>query len=108
MAKGFLWYAARRHRPHAGPLSDGQDFSHDNEMISILSALDIRQPLVDLPTDHVPDKRTWITSDLIAFGSRIIFERVGCELGSWEPDPEMPPGEGQGDDRKNYLRVFIK
>ena len=55
----------------------------------------------------MPDKRTFITSEIIPFGSRIIFERIGCRLGDWEPDPEAPAGD-KGDGRKNYVRVFIK
>ena len=53
----------------------------------------------------MPDKRTYAISELIPFGSRIVVERIGCQLGDWEPDPE---GENPEDGRKNYVRVFIK
>jgi len=75
-------------------------------MIEVLSALGILKQQRPLSTDSVPDKRTFITSEIIPFGSRFIFERIGCDLGDWEPDPEAP-GTG-GDGRRNYIRVFIK
>lgn len=83
------------------------DFGHDNEMIEILNAMGILKQQRDLSTDSLPDKRTFITSEIIPFGSRIVFERIGCHLGDWEPDPEAPPGE-DGDGRKNYVRIFVK
>jgi hypothetical protein len=67
--------------------------------------------------DGVPDKRTFIISEIVPFGSRIIFERIGCDLGNWEPDPESglePKAQARADDgseddgRKNYLRIFVK
>ncbi|KAK1926180.1 histidine phosphatase superfamily [Papiliotrema laurentii] len=82
------------------------DFGHDNEMIEILAAMGLLSQQRPLPIDSVPDKRTFITSEIIPFGSRIIFERIGCRLGDWEPDPEAPAGD-KGDGRKNYVRVFI-
>ncbi|ORX34649.1 histidine phosphatase superfamily [Kockovaella imperatae] len=80
------------------------DFTHDNEMIEIMAAMGLARQHGNLLTDKLPDKRSYMISELIPFGSRIVFERIGCQLGNWEPDPE---GGQPEDERKNYLRVFI-
>lgn len=64
-----------------------------------------------LSVDSIPDKRTFLTSHLVPFGSRITFERIACDLGSWEPDPDAgeggsDPSKGK-DGRKDYVRIFV-
>jgi hypothetical protein len=55
----------------------------------------------------------------------MVVERIGCDLGNWEPDPNAPAdgkGEGggesngedgkddggKGDGRKDYVRILVK
>jgi len=54
------------------------DFSHDNEMVSIYSALGLfqQQQLLD-PTKPSPS-RTWIASKLVPFSARMVVERLEC------------------------------
>ena len=55
------------------------DFSHDNQMIAIFSAMGLfpqAQPLN--PTK--PDKnRTWLASRLVPFSSRMVVEKLACK-----------------------------
>lgn len=45
-----------------------------------------------------------------------MVERIGCDLGNWEPDPEVPGDgsddeggpEGRKDGRKDYVRILVK
>jgi hypothetical protein len=58
------------------------DFSHDNEMVSIYSALGLfrqyRLPEQKLnPTDPSP-LRTWVTSNLVPFSARMVVEKLQC------------------------------
>ncbi|KAF5321068.1 hypothetical protein D9619_000136 [Psilocybe cf. subviscida] len=54
------------------------DFSHDNQMAAIYAALGLfRQPM-ELNIDHVTKERTWITSSLTPFSSRMVTERFTC------------------------------
>ncbi|ETW86127.1 hypothetical protein HETIRDRAFT_471458 [Heterobasidion irregulare TC 32-1] len=55
------------------------DFSHDNEMIAIYSALGLfnqSKPLDPMNPEH---KRTWITWKLVPFSARMVVERVQCD-----------------------------
>ncbi|ORY34332.1 histidine phosphatase superfamily [Naematelia encephala] len=83
------------------------DFTHDNEMIEILTAMNVIPQHRPLPTDSVPDKRTYQTSYLIPFGSRIIVERIGCRLAGWEPDPNTGDDGREKDGKKDYVRILI-
>ncbi|KAL1404998.1 hypothetical protein Q8F55_008616 [Vanrija albida] len=92
------------------------DFTHDNEMIEILTALGIRKMRRKLPTSELPDDpttRRWVLSELIPFGARWAFERVTC-------DPYVDVGTGRlgtpaaralraGDDgrRSTFVRALI-
>ncbi|WVR03471.1 hypothetical protein IAU60_000462 [Kwoniella sp. DSM 27419] len=90
------------------------DFGHDNEMLEVLAAMGLKSQRRLLPTDSVPAKRTFVLAETVPFGGKITFERVSCDVGSWEPDPENPdgPGEGSGgprgqDGKKDYVRVLV-
>ena len=84
-----------------------------------------------MPTDHVPLKRTYVLSEIVPFGARFTFERIACDLGNWEPDPNAGTGEDedQGEDeddvavpvktveagsdrskdgKRDYIRILIK
>ena len=86
--------------------SNGKDYGHDNEMIEVITAIGLLKQQRPLSTDSLPDKRTFVTSEIVPFGARMTFERIGCHLGDWEPDPENPDGGGDG--RKNYIRILVK
>ena len=75
--------------------------------------------------DKVPRKRTFQLSAIIPFGAKLVVERIGCDLGNWEPDPDGPPdgsgdggdddgpqtpgsGGGEKDGRKDYVRILVK
>ncbi|KAI5238030.1 phosphoglycerate mutase-like protein [Aureobasidium subglaciale] len=53
-------------------------FTHDNNILDLLSALDLFPTSGELPTDHAPEDRSWKTSALIPMGGRVIFERMVC------------------------------
>ncbi|OCF36112.1 hypothetical protein I316_01984 [Kwoniella heveanensis BCC8398] len=75
------------------------DFGHDNEMLEVLAAMGVKHQRRDLPSDHVPTKRTFIVSEIVPFGGKITFERVACDTGNWEPDPEVPEGDHDNHDQ---------
>jgi len=54
------------------------DFSHDNQMSAIFSAMGLfRQPQPLDPTEPNPS-RTWRASALVPFSSRMVVERLDC------------------------------
>jgi hypothetical protein len=122
----FVVSIARTHRFSVADIE--QDFTHDNEIIEILTAMGVinvrviffvlegpDQPLIitqehrNPPITYVPAKRTYLTSTLIPFGSRIVFERISCDLGAWEPDPNTGDlDDRQKDGKKDYVRILVK
>ncbi|KAI9459508.1 histidine phosphatase superfamily [Lactarius psammicola] len=60
------------------------DFSHDNTMVSIYSALGLfRQHLLPgqkLDPDHPSMLRTWILSNMVPFGGRMVVEKLECTM----------------------------
>lgn len=58
------------------------DFSHDNEMVSIYSALGLfRQYLLPeqkLDPANPSPLRTWVTSNLVPFSARMVVEKLQC------------------------------
>ena len=76
------------------------DFSHDNEMIAIYSALGLFQQHL-LPGQKLDPKnpsplRTWIASKLVPFSARMVVERLECfEV----PDLPLPKGA--------FIRIFV-
>ena len=58
------------------------DFSHDNTMVSIYSALGLfRQyllPDLKLDPDHPSLLRTWILSNIVPFSARLVVEKLEC------------------------------
>lgn len=45
-------------------------------------------------------------SEIIPFGSQVVVERIACDLGNWEPDPN--PERGRKDGKKDYVRILVK
>lgn len=68
-----------------GPIN-AQDFTHDNEMIEIITALGLRPHADGL----------WVTAELIPFGARWAFERVRCSEGI------------RGGTDATFVRILIK
>ncbi|KIK96092.1 hypothetical protein PAXRUDRAFT_826324 [Paxillus rubicundulus Ve08.2h10] len=56
------------------------DFSHDNQMISIYSALGLFVQAHDLDTKHLDTERTWFDSSMVPFSARLITEKLECKL----------------------------
>ncbi|UZJ55504.1 hypothetical protein CBS101457_004824 [Exobasidium rhododendri] len=54
------------------------DFTHDSTIAGVLAALNLPDFAVPLPV-HAPDpKRKYITSNLVPFAARLIFEEISC------------------------------
>jgi hypothetical protein len=115
-----------------------QDFSHDNEMIEILTAMNVIPVSANLTkfpalADDVSasatssaryratTSQTYIRlSNMIPFGAHLVVERIACDLGDWEPDPNAPTGPGNGDGdgdgaddrqrdgKKDHVRIYLK
>ncbi|WRT63672.1 uncharacterized protein IL334_000595 [Kwoniella shivajii] len=88
------------------------DFGHDNEILEALSAIGLMLQHRPLPTTFVPPKRTYILSRIIPFGARIAFERVSCQTGNWEPDPEagdeyIDNPDRDSDGKRDYIRILV-
>ena len=54
------------------------DFSHDNEMIAIYSAIGLFRPPQPLNPQAPDPRRTWIASELVPFSARLVIERLEC------------------------------
>ncbi|KAF8549949.1 acid phosphatase [Imleria badia] len=65
------------------------DFSHDDEMISIYSALGLFVQPQDLDPTQPATGRTWVVSKMVPFSGRMITEKLTC----------------QGD--REYVRVLV-
>ncbi len=98
-----------RHRSDRDPRRDGY---HEGKISSLCPAHMLifiwHQQHRPPPVESVPPKRTYIISEIIPFGARLIVERIGCDLGNLEPDPEAGDhGKGK-DGTKNYVRILVK
>lgn len=80
-----------------------QDFSHDNEMVEVLTAMGVLTMDHKLPTTRVPKHKHFVLSELVPFGARWAFERVRCGLFRHD---------GETDDtwqrRNTFVRVLVK
>ncbi|KAF8837295.1 acid phosphatase [Paxillus ammoniavirescens] len=56
------------------------DFTHDNQMISIYSALGLFVQPHDLDTKHLDTERTWFDSKMVPFSARMITEKLECSV----------------------------
>jgi len=54
------------------------DFSHDNEMIAIYSAIGLFRQPEPLNPSQFTYNRTWVLSRMVPFSSRLVTERVSC------------------------------
>lgn len=58
------------------------DFSHDNQLIAIFSAMGLfKQPGPLDPTNSLSNgpNRTWVTSQMTPFGGRMVLEKMRCQ-----------------------------
>ncbi|EIW73298.1 hypothetical protein TREMEDRAFT_67315 [Tremella mesenterica DSM 1558] len=85
------------------------DFSHDNEMVQILSAMHVLNQHNDLPKTTIQDKRSYVLAEIIPFGAKVVFERISCDMAGWEPDPGVVSdfGDREKDGRKDYVRIWV-
>ena len=60
------------------------------------------------PLDHVPTTRTYIISNIIPFGARIVFERVGCSPGDIDSTVVANGDDHEDESTRNYVRVLVK
>ena len=77
------------------------DFSHDNQMIAIYSALGLfKQPVPLDPTTPDPG-RTWITRHLTPFSGRMVTERLSCYI------PKHRNARMVEADSNVYVRILV-
>ncbi|KZS87489.1 acid phosphatase [Sistotremastrum niveocremeum HHB9708] len=57
------------------------DFSHDNQMIAIYSALGLFRQPAPLNTTKPNSRRTWLASKLVPFSATLVTERLQCGFG---------------------------
>lgn len=62
------------------------DFSHDNTMAAVYSAIGLFKQPQDLDPVHPDPGRTWVTSKLVPFAARMVTEKIEC---SFEPGKEF-------------------
>ncbi|KAI0089281.1 phytase [Irpex rosettiformis] len=76
------------------------DFSHDDEIVAVVSAIGLfRQDVLLDPTE--PDEgRTWRVSAIVPFSGRVVVERLSCGVyvrsEEEEEEEEEEEGEGEG------------
>ncbi|KIK65846.1 hypothetical protein GYMLUDRAFT_158434 [Collybiopsis luxurians FD-317 M1] len=62
------------------------DFSHDNQLIAIFSAMGLFRQAKELNPSNPDPTRTWITSQLVPFSGRMIVERLHCRVSFGRPN----------------------
>ncbi|TNY19983.1 phytase [Rhodotorula diobovata] len=58
------------------------DFSHDNEIASIVAAIGLKKPAEALPAGGPPEgegEQVWVTSEIVPFSGRLVTERLSCD-----------------------------
>jgi hypothetical protein len=59
------------------------DFSHDNTMIAIFSALGLFRQRRPLSTAGPDARRTWRTHQMVPFSGRMVVEKMACDGGEY-------------------------
>lgn len=77
------------------------DFSHDTNIVSILTAFGLRQFAEDLPTDKMPGDHEFTISHMSPFGARLDIEIIKA------PKPVSPSREGYMDGKETKYIHFI-
>jgi hypothetical protein len=68
------------------------DFSHDNTMIAIYTALGLFQQSTYFDPGHPDPNRTWIVSRMVPFSGRMVTEKLQCRVGRTT---------------KNFVRILV-
>ncbi|KAG9507459.1 hypothetical protein J7337_001011 [Fusarium musae] len=77
------------------------DFSHDTNIISILTAFGLRQFAEELPTDKYPGEHEFVVSKLTPFGARLDIEVIKA------PSPVSPKRDGYLDGKETKYIHFV-
>ncbi|KAM0564302.1 hypothetical protein ACHAPJ_000512 [Fusarium lateritium] len=77
------------------------DFSHDTNIISILTAFGMRQFAEDLPIDEYPGSHEFVVSKLTPFGARLDIEIIKA------PQPVSPERDGYLDGKETKYIHFV-
>jgi hypothetical protein len=72
------------------------DFSHDNPMISIYSALGLFAQSVPLDPKSPDPRRTWVVARMVPFSARMVTEKMVC----------LAKGTS-GEDTEEYVRILV-
>ena len=76
------------------------DFSHDDEIIAIVSAIGLfRQPTPLDPTKPNSD-RTWRASSIVPFSGRVVVERLSCDV--------RAEAKGAEENREARVRILVQ
>ena len=59
------------------------DFSHDDQMVAIYSAVGLFQQKDSLPTTSDDPNRTWRVSRMVPFAGRMVTEKLKCSRGDF-------------------------
>ena len=59
------------------------DFSHDNLMIAVYSAIGLFRQRAPLDPTRPDPARTWVVSKLVPFSGRLVTERLQCGAGTY-------------------------
>lgn len=79
------------------------DFTHENEMVAVYSALGLfRQPR-DLDPKEEDKGRTWVASRMVPFSARLVVERMECK----ERDGKEMSGKSGKKAREKAVRVLV-
>ena len=89
------------------------DFSHDNQMVAIYSAIGLfRQPSA-LNVTKADPARTWYASNLVPFSARLVTERLQCNKNAYVRmfvDDALQPLKFCGSDANKMctLQAFVQ
>lgn len=78
------------------------DFSHDNLMVAVFSAMGLFKQPSDLDPTKLNPSRTWIASELVPFSSRMVVERMQCHDYSSSSVRRRVRGQ-----EETYVRVLV-
>lgn len=84
------------------------DFSHDNLMIAVYSAMGLFKQAGHLDPSKPDPKRTWISSKLVPFSGRLVVERMQC---SGQPRRHRIASRAEIDSqvvrKETFIRVLV-
>ncbi|KAH7887296.1 histidine phosphatase superfamily [Phlebopus sp. FC_14] len=75
------------------------DFSHDNEMISIYSAIGLFKQSQPLDPTNPDEGRSWVVSKMVPFSGRMVTEKLACSAGGGR--------DGGKNEKDAYIRILV-